>query len=128
MGFWASLFGVGNQASFRKIDWLEVEGKIRSLEALSMQKDQANAKQLIIQADILVDSITKQAGVKGATFGERLKSLRGKIDRSVYSNLWQAHIKRNELVHDHGSFVAEWEKSKYYQAFKDAISAMRGLR
>lgn len=129
MGILSWLSGsIGSGSDFRKVDWLEVEGKIRALEALATQKDQANTKQLIIQADILVDSITKQAGVKGATFGERLKTLRGKIDRTIYSNLWQAHIKRNELVHDHGSFVADWEKSKYFKAFKDAISAMRGLK
>lgn len=130
MGFLQKLFGGSNSAksSFRSVDWLEVEAKIRSLEQLAMLADQVNAKQLIIQSDILVDSIMKQAGVPGATMGERLKSLKTKLDRGVYSKLWQAHIKRNELVHDSGSFVAEWEKTQFFKAFKEGISAMRGVR
>lgn len=130
MGFIEKLFGGGKtqKSTFRNVDWMEVEAKLRNLEQLATMADQVNAKQLIIQSDVLVDSIMKQAGVPGSTMGERLKSLKTKIDRGVYSKLWQAHIKRNELVHDAGSFVAEWEKTQYFKAFKEGISAMRGIR
>lgn len=101
---------------------------MRSLDAMAASTDQATIKQTIIQTDILVDTIMKEAGIRGATMGERLKSLRDDLPRHVYSPLWQAHIKRNELVHEHGSFVADWEKDKYLKAFKEAISAMRGIR
>ena len=128
MGFIEKLFGIKPKNSFKKVDWLSVEGKLRSLEQMALLPDQAMAKQAVIQADILVDSIMKEAGVRGQTMGERLKTLRNDLPKNVYSPLWQAHIKRNELVHDSGSFVADWEKQKYLHAFKEAISAMRGIR
>lgn len=128
MDFLRKLLGIKPKNSFKKVDWLEVEGKLRQLEQLALSNTQAEAKQVIIQADILVDSIMKQAGVFGLTMGERLKTLRQDLPKAVYSAIWQAHIKRNELVHDSGSFVADWEKSKHFAAFKDAISAMRGIR
>jgi len=128
MSLWARLFGVNPKASFKAVDWLAVEGKLRELEGLSISQAQANQKQLIIQADSLVDSVLKQGRVPGTNFGERLKSLRQHLPRTIYSNLWQAHLKRNELVHEPGSFVAEWELKKHFQSFKEAISTLRGVR
>lgn len=130
MGFWQNLLGLGGGAKggLRKVDWLAVEGKVRSLETMATSRDQATMKQLIIQADVLVDSILKEGNVRGATMGERLKTLRPKMDNMSYKHLWQAHIKRNELVHDHGAFVADWERDQYFRYFKEGISALRGLR
>ena len=126
--FLKKLFGVVSSASFRKVDWLAVEGKVRQLEQLLTTTDQANSKQLIIQADMLIDSILKDAMVSGNTMGERLKNVRDRLPKNIYGGVWQAHIKRNELVHDSGSFVADWEKSKYFDSYKQAVSALRGLK
>lgn len=126
--FWQKLFGLKPKNSFKNVDWLAVEGKLRSLETMATSRDQATAKQVVIQADILVDSIMKEAGIRGETMGERLKALRTDLPKHIYSPLWQAHIKRNELVHEPGSFVAEWEIAKHFAAFKAGISAMRGIR
>lgn len=126
--FLLKLFGAKPKYNFKQVDWLSVEGKIRQLEQLALTNTQAETKQLIIQSDVLVDTIMKEAKVIGLTMGERIKTLRDELPKSVYSALWQAHIKRNELVHDQGSFVAEWEKAKHFSAFKDAISAMRSIR
>lgn len=130
MSFWRNWFrgAQSGRAKFRRVDWLEVEGRLRQLEAMSQATDQTNAKQVIIQADILVDSILKQASVAGETMGERLKRLRGKMDNNSYNHLWQAHKKRNELVHEPGSFVADWEKAQYWRYFQEGISALRGIR
>lgn len=126
--FFQKLFGIKPKYSFKGVDWLAVEGKIRHIDTLAASADQATIKQSIIQSDILVDMIMKEAGIRGASMGERLKSVRDVMPRPVYSQLWQAHIKRNELVHEPGSFVADWEKDKYLKAFTEAISAMRGIR
>lgn len=128
MGFWSKLFGGQGKMSLRSVDWLEVEGKLRGLGLMVKTADQASAKQLLIQADVLVDHILKQGKVPGATMGERLKFLRPKMDKMAYQHLWQAHIKRNELVHDTGSFVADWEKEQFFRYFKEGISALRGVR
>lgn len=116
------------KASFRQVDWLDVEGRWRSIEAQSKSDQQADAKQALIQADMLVDSIMKQAYIPGNNFGERLKSLRSQVSPSVYRALWAAHIKRNELVHDVGSHVEKWEKDQYLGSFQNAISHFRGIR
>jgi hypothetical protein len=116
------------RASFKGVDWLMVEGQWRTIESLSASRQQADNKQAIIQADTLIDSIMKQAMVPGSNFGDRLRSLKAQISPSVYSNLWQAHIKRNELVHETGSHVENWEKERYLGSFKNAMSHFRGIR
>ncbi len=128
MGFWRELFFGAAKPTFKGVDWLDVDQRWRALSTLAQSASQADAKQALIQADILVDSIMKQAKVKGETFGERLKSLRPQIQPNVYRKLWQAHIKRNELVHEQGSFVAEWEKGAHLSAFEAAITELRGQR
>ncbi len=129
MGFWRDLiFGKGRSVSFRKIDWLDIESRWRSVQALRQSGAQADLKQALIQADIVIDTIMKQAGVSGTNFGERLKSLKEKLPRHVYQKLWAAHLKRNELVHEHGSFVAEWEKQTHLAAYEQTISTMRGMK
>jgi hypothetical protein len=124
------LFGKkrSSQAKFRAVDWLSVEAKWRLIDQMASTNDQAQKKQAIIQADMLVDDILKQAGVSGKTMGERLKSIVTVIPRDLYHQLWQAHKKRNELVHESGSFVADWELSQYLNSFRLAISEMRGKK
>jgi len=116
------------KVSFKTVDWMEVEGKLRALDAMAASQDQATVKQVIMQVDVLVDSLLKQAHIPGVTMGERLKSLQGVADRSTLNLLWGVHKKRNELAHEPGSFVQSWEKDKYYQDAKMAISNLRGLR
>ena len=113
---------------FRGLDWLEIEGRLRNLDIMAKSTDQAQTKQVIIQVDMLIDSVLKGAGIAGGTMGERLKALQNKVDRKTLDLLWKVHKKRNELVHDHGSFVAEWEVNKFYNDAKTAISNLKGLR
>ena len=117
-----------SRKSFRQLDWLEIEGKLRNLDIMAKSTDQAQTKQVIIQVDMLIDSMLKDAGMVGGTMGERLKTLRNKVDKKTLDLLWRVHKKRNELVHDHGSFVAQWEVSKFYNDAKTAINNLRGIR
>lgn len=125
---WFSFGKKQPKIGFKSVDWLEVEGKLRSLDAMAASADQAMSKQVIMQADMLVDFILKQGNVPGQTMGERLKSLQNVADRSTLNMLWGVHKKRNELAHEHGSFVQSWEKDKFYQDAKMAISNLRGIR
>ena len=128
MGWFSFGKNKSSNTGFRKLDWLEIEGKLRTLDAMATRQDQAQTKQVIIQVDMLIDSVLKDAGIAGGTMGERLKTLRDKIDKKTLDLLWRVHKKRNELVHDHGSFVAEGEVNKFYNDAKTAISNLRGLR
>lgn len=115
-----------NSAQFRLVDWHAVEGRWMTIDQLAQSSDQAQKKQAIIQADMLIDDIFKQAGVVGNNMGERLKSIANLMSRSVYDQLWQAHKKRNELVHESGSFVADWELNQHLMSFRAATSELRG--
>ncbi|HUD20563.1 MAG TPA: hypothetical protein VMQ44_00645 [Candidatus Saccharimonadales bacterium] len=130
MNWLKKLFSMGGSSSakFRSVDWLEVEGRLRSLEALTQNKDQLSAKDLILQSDNLIDFVLKSAGIRGQTMGERLKNLKTLLPRSIYQKAWSVHLKRNELVHETGSFVADWEKQTNLENAKSVISALRGLR
>jgi len=123
MSFWSWLFG-GRKKFKPKIDWLEIEARQRQVDQLASQNNQLAFKQTIIESDKLVDSIMKQL-ISGATFADRLKALRAKFPRNAYDQIWKAHLKRNELVHDHNSFVADWELSKHMRAYRETVSILR---
>jgi len=126
MSFLSWLFGGGKKTAVKKIDWLEIEGRQRQIDALSAQNNQLAFKQAIIESDKLVDTIMKQLA-DGATFADRLKALRPKFSRESYDQIWKAHIKRNELVHDTGSFVADWELTVHMRTYRETISILRGF-
>jgi len=113
---------------FQSVDWSGIDGRWATVEAMAASSDQVQKKQAIIQADMLIDAIMKEAGVAGTTMGDRLKNLNGKLSREILNGLWGAHKKRNELVHEHGSHVEGWEVQQYLAAFKAAVSQMRGLK
>lgn len=129
MGFFDFLFDKKqskNSAQFRLVDWHTVEAKWLSIDQMANSGDQAQKKQAIIQADMLLDDILKQAGVAGNNMGERLKTAASIMSKTIYNQLWQAHKKRNELVHENGSFVADWELGQYLTGFRSATSELRG--
>jgi len=72
----------------------EISKKFSELESME-------PKLAIIEADKLVDTVLKKAGIKGETLGERLRNAQKLISRDVYSNMWEAHKVRNQIVHDH---------------------------
>lgn len=125
MSFLRWLFGIGKTTK-AKIDWLEIESRQRQIDAMAAQNNQLAFKQTIIESDKLIDSIMKSL-VSGETFADRLKALRPKFPRGSYDQLWKAHIKRNELVHDNGSFVADWELSTHMRTYREAVSVLRGI-
>lgn len=72
----------------------EISDRFAKIEAMEPQL-------AVIEADKLVDTVLKKAGVKGETLGERLRGSENMISRSVYSDMWEAHKVRNQIVHDH---------------------------
>jgi hypothetical protein len=125
MGFWQKLFAPGGGKKRPKIDWLEIEGRQRHIDEIAKQANQLAFKQSLIEYDKLIDSLMKEF-VESGSFADRLKALRNRFPQSLYSSLWKAHIKRNELVHDTGSFVADWELSSYMRTYRETVSFLRG--
>lgn len=125
MNWWRWLFGLKDKPK-AKIDWLEIEARQRQVDQMLSQNNQLAFKQAIIESDKLVDTVMKNLAA-GATFAERLKALRAKLPRGIYDQIWKAHIKRNELVHDNGSFVADWELSTHMRTYREMVSVLRGV-
>jgi len=61
-------------------------------------------KLAIIEADIILDEILKEAGYAGASLGERLRSISPTQLRSL-DDAWQAHKVRNQIAHGGADFI-----------------------
>lgn len=100
----------------------ELEERWQEIEAL-------DAKYSVIEADKLVDSVLKRAGLQGNSMADRLRRTEKLVPRRVYQDMWDAHKLRNEIVHevDHrtnfnASKEAVWKMKKYLitlGAFRD---------
>lgn len=111
---------------FRAVDWHSVEARILTIKQAANSSDQAQKKQSIIQFDMLLDDILKQSGAPGNSMGERMRAVGAMLSKRTNDQFWQAHKKRNELVHESGSFVADWEIQQHLLAFERAAGEMRG--
>ncbi|HMO77935.1 MAG TPA: hypothetical protein PKA42_03480 [Candidatus Paceibacterota bacterium] len=61
-------------------------------------------KLAIIEADIILDEMLKDAGYGGASLGERLKSISPNHLQSL-DDAWQAHKVRNQIAHGGADFI-----------------------
>jgi uncharacterized membrane protein len=61
-------------------------------------------KLAIIEADIILDEILKDAGYAGTSLGERLRSISPQQLRSL-DDAWQAHKVRNQIAHGGADFI-----------------------
>lgn len=61
-------------------------------------------KLAIIEADIILDEVLKDAGYGGTSLGERLKSISPEQLRSL-DDAWQAHKVRNQIAHGGADFI-----------------------
>ena len=80
----------------------------------------------IIEADALVDTALKDAGIEGEHMADRLSTLDFEDVKSL-ENLWNAHRLRNDLVHTPGFAVTQEEAVstlKSYEAFLNEIEAL----
>ncbi len=61
-------------------------------------EDPGRWKLAILDADVLLDELTVQQGLKGKSLGERLKDAEGK-DFKTLQSAWKAHLERNRIAH-----------------------------
>lgn len=100
----------------------ELENRWEEIENL-------DTKYSIIEADKLVDTVLRRAGLQGNSMADRLRRTEKLIPRRVYQDMWEAHKLRNLLVHEddyrmneQNSTGALWKMKKYLitlGAFKD---------
>jgi hypothetical protein len=80
-------------------------------------------KLAIIEADIILDEILKEAGYAGVSLGERLRSISPNQLDSL-DDAWQAHKIRNQIAHGGADFIltkqlAEDTIKKYRRVFHE---------
>lgn len=61
-------------------------------------------KLAIIEADIILDELLKEAGYAGVSLGERLRSISTTQLQSL-DDAWQAHKVRNQIAHGGADFI-----------------------
>lgn len=92
--------------------WLSIEG--------SLIKDTVSSYHLaVLNADKLLDHALKEAGYKGQTMGERLKSA-----KQIFSNrnaVWSAHKLRNQIAHETDVRVEFDAARRAIASFKQAL-------
>ncbi len=83
-------------------DMLERSRWTHIMELIESHQD-SDWRQAIIEADIMLDAVLKQAGYVGETVGEKLKQANPQRFQTLQS-AWEAHKVRNEIAHQGSAF------------------------
>lgn len=85
-------------------------------------------RQAVQEADKLLDLALRQAGARGDTMGERLKSAKSKFSNySFYDGAWRAHKLRNALAHEVGFDLVPAQARDALGDFKHAINDLGAM-
>lgn len=90
------------------------------IQQLAASPHESDWRQAVIEADIMLEEVLRQAGYEGATIGDRLKTARF----DSLDDAWEAHKVRNEIAHQGSAFrlddnVAYRTIKKYERVFKE---------
>lgn len=106
-----------NQDKYRT-RWLTIER--------SLQKDQQASYHLsVLNADKLLDHAMKEAGYKGQTMGERLKSASSSLSNK--NAVWSAHKLRNQIAHEPDVQVSYDTARRALASFKQALKDLGAI-
>ena len=100
-----------NQDKYRS-DWLAIDKQL-------VKDNEASYHLSILNADKLLDRALKEAGYKGATMGDRMKS--AKDTWSNANHVWTAHKLRNQIAHETNVKVSYDTTRRALVAFKQAL-------
>lgn len=100
-----------NQQRYRS-KWLAIEQ--------SLSRGKPESYQLsVLNADKLLDQAMKEAGYKGTTMGERLKSTSSRLSNK--NAVWSAHKLRNQIAHESDVNVTFDAARRALASFKQAL-------
>jgi hypothetical protein len=101
-----------------KEKWAEIEKLIKNDSGLSWRL-------AVIEADKLMDSALKEARMRGETMGERLRFAASKYPK--IRKVWEAHILRNNLVHERDHEISRRDAERALELFKDGLKMLGAL-
>lgn len=106
----------------------EIRRKWAEIEQLIKLGKPSNFKTAILEADKLLDHVLKLYGYKGQTMGDRMKAIpRLRYSPEFFNNMWQAHKLRNEMVHNIGYEVMDFEAKEAVGRFKRVLRELGAL-
>jgi len=82
------------------------------LTQMWQEVEELDPKMAVIEADKIVDTVLKRAGIRGESLAERLRNIQKLVSRRVYNDMWEAHKVRNRLVHEFGHRIDVEESAK----------------
>ncbi|PIR66352.1 MAG: hypothetical protein COU51_04285 [Parcubacteria group bacterium CG10_big_fil_rev_8_21_14_0_10_36_14] len=102
-----------------------IKQKWEETQDLAESNAELSWKMSVIEADKLMDSVLKQAGMRGETMGERLRFAVSRYPK--IQNVWEAHILRNDLVHQSDRKITQAEAQKALDRFKQGLKILGAL-
>lgn len=120
--FLSKLFGCGKKDSE---EYKGIAAKWQEIEKLMAGESALSWKLAVIEADKLLDSALKRAFMRGDTMGERLRFAAHKYPK--IQKVWEAHILRNDLVHESDRRLEKSEAQKALVMFKEGLKILRML-
>ena len=82
-----------------------------SIERHMDTESEAEWRQAILEADIILDDMVARMGYKGENLGERLKNIEPS-DFKTLQNAWEAHKVRNRIAHEGSEYVLSRHEAK----------------
>lgn len=112
-GLWSLLtLPFRKKGEMRGFNRIEVRNRWERIKSLLAHNNPSSSAKAVIEADKLLDNCLKDLGFAGEKMGDRIRSAREKLGND-YSEIWQAHILRNQIVHelDHELFVHDAKRA-----------------
>jgi len=106
-----------------KIDYNSIKKKWTDIRIKLNEDSESSHKMAVIEADKLLDSVLKSKMAKGENFGERLRDFRDRF-KNHYSDIWQAHIIRNKIVHESDYNLPKTEAEEAIRKFKKGLEIL----
>lgn len=100
-----------NQDKYRS-EWLTIESSV-------VKGTESSYHLCILNADKLLDKALKEAGYKGVTMGDRMKS--AKNTWSNANHVWTAHKLRNQIAHETNVAVSHDTCRRALLAYRQAL-------
>lgn len=106
-------------------EYKEIKEKWEEIEKLMKSDSGLSWRLAVIEADKLMDSALKEARMRGETMGERLRFAASRHPK--IQKVWEAHILRNNLVHERDSEINKSEAKKALDIFKEGLKTLKAL-
>jgi hypothetical protein len=110
-----------SKSSFAVLPHGELSGRWQEIERM-------DPKLAVIEADKLVDTVLRRAGLDGASMADRIRKTEKMVSRPVYQSMWDAHKVRNELVHEVDRHVNEYSSRDAINKMKNYLEALGAFK